>query len=286
MLFVSAESSAKSGGQEQRPASKKAIPPAGSSSATPQNSAAQAGESSLRASNESRIVAPGPMYRFPNGQTLSYRVEWRLFDAGTATIRMEAAGPKQRIVSTADATGAVGLLYHVQDRFETIVEPKTFCALSLHKHTEEGFRRLDTNVTFDEARQKSILSETNLRNNESKRVENETPGCVEDVLSAIYYVASLPLAPGTVHHIPLNDGGKTTEVKVTVEAREDVKTPAGTFKTVRVQPTAESGLIKNRGQIWVWYSDDAAHIPVQMKARLFWGTLAFELQKIDSQSSR
>ena len=199
---------------------------------------------------------------------------------------MESAGREQRIVATADAIGAVGLLYHVQDRIETFIDPKTFCALTLHKHTEEGLRRLETEVTFDQTRNKSVLSEKNLRNQESKRQENDTPGCVEDVLSAIYYVASLPLAPGTVHHFPMNDGGKTTEVRVTVEAREEVKTPAGTFKTVRVQPTAESGLIKNRGQIWVWYSDDAAHIPVQMKARLFWGTLAFQLQKIDLQPQR
>ena len=189
-------------------------------------------------------------------------------------------------MATADSTGAVGLLYHVQDRIETFLDAKTFCALSLHKHTEEGLRRLETDVTFDQTRNKSVLSEKNLRVNESKRVENDTPGCVEDVLSALYYVASLPLSPGAVHYLPLNDGGKTTEVKVTVEARESVKTPAGTFKTVRVQPTAEAGLIKNRGQIWVWYSDDGAHIPVQMKARLFWGTLSFQLERIEMQPQR
>jgi hypothetical protein len=198
-------------------------------------------------------------------------------------MRMEAAGREQRIVATADAIGAVGLLYHVQDRIETFLDPANFCALTLHKHTEEGLRRLETNVTFDQTRNKSVLSEKNLRNDQSKHEENDTPGCVEDVLSAVYYVGSLPLTAGTAYHFPMNDGGKTTEVKVTVEAREEVKVPAGTFKAIRVQPTAESGLIKNRGQIWVWYSDDASHIPVQVKARLFWGTLLFQLQKVETQ---
>lgn len=257
--------------------SKKAAPAAPpQSQVAPANAAPQQGP-------VKQIVAPGAAYNFPNGQTLHYQAEWRLFSAGSATIRMEPVGREQHIVATADAIGAVGLLYHVQDRIETFVDPKTFCALRLHKHTEEGLRRLETEVTFDQSRNKSVLTEKNLRNNENKRQENETPGCVEDVLSAIYYVASLPLTPGTVHHFPLNDGGKTTEVRVTVEAREDVKTPAGTFKTVRVQPTSESGLIKNRGQMWIWYSDDGAHIPVQVKARLFWGTLAFQLQRIESQ---
>jgi len=227
------------------------------------------------------VQPPAPSYRFPTGQTLTFLAQWRLFDAGTGSLRMETAGREQRVIAVADAIGAIGLLYHVQDRIETSLDPATFCALTLHKHTEEGLRRLETNVTFDQTRNKSVLAEKNLRNNESKQVENDTPGCVEDVLSAVYYVGSLPLTAGSAYHFPMNDGGKTTEVKVTVEAREDVKVPAGAFKAIRVQPTAESGLIKNRGQIWVWYSDDASHIPVQVKARLFWGTLLFQLQKVE-----
>ena len=78
----------------------------------------------------------------------------------------------------------------------------------------------------------------------------------------------------------MNDGGKTADVKVTVEGREELKNITGTQKTVRINATAESGSLKNRGQIWIWYTDDAARIPVQMKARLFWGTLVFHLQSV------
>jgi hypothetical protein len=113
-------------------------------------------------------------------------------------------------------------------------------------------------------------------------VENDTPGCVADVVSSAYYISSLPLTPNGVHRFPINDGGKTVDVKVTVEGREDVKTPTGTFKAVRVHAAAESGPLKEKGQIWIWYTDDAARTPVQMKARLFWGTLVFHLQKIES----
>jgi Protein of unknown function (DUF3108) len=234
----------------------------------------------------SQVITPGPAYKFPDGQTLVYAVDWRLFNAGTATLRMERAGREQRIVATADALGFVALLYHVQDRFESFVDPKTYCSLTLSKHTEEGFRRLDTNITFDQARKKSVLSEKNLKNNQSKKVENDTPGCVVDVVSSAYYISSLPLVANGVYRFPMNDGGKTVEVKAAVEGHEDVKTPAGTFKTIRVVAAAESGSLKNRGQIWIWYTDDGAHTPVQMKARLFWGTLVFRLQKIENSPQR
>ena len=63
--------------------------------------------------------------------------------------------------------------------------------------------------------------------------------------------------------------------------RSEVKTPAGTFQAVRVQARSASGVLKDRGQVWIWYSDDAARIPVQMRARMFWGTLTFRLVRID-----
>jgi len=50
-----------------------------------------------------------------------------------------------------------------------------------------------------------------------------------------------------------------------------------------VQPTAEEGVVKNRGKIWIWYTDDARHIPVRIQARLFWGTLTFDLQSIEDK---
>ena len=40
---------------------------------------------------------------------------------------------------------------------------------------------------------------------------------------------------------------------------------------------ADAGVVKNRGNIWIWYTDDDKHVPVQMRARLFWGTITFRL---------
>jgi hypothetical protein len=93
----------------------------------------------------------------------------------------------------------------------------------------------------------------------------------------------LPLAQGKTYSFPLSDGGQALTVNVHVEAREQIKTPAGTFSTIRVQPEAASGLLKDKGKIWIWYSDDAARVPVQMRARLSWGTLTFSLLRIEKK---
>jgi len=232
------------------------------------------------AASSSRIQAPTARH-FTSGETYIYEAEWRLWKAGIATLRIEDAGSEHRVLATADSIGPAALLYTVRDRFEAFFDRKTFCSRNITKRTEEGFRKLRTSIRFDYARRKSVLEETNLRSKKSKKVENDIPECVTDVVSGIYYLGSLPLAPDATYRFPLSDGGRTTEVEAHVEAREEVKTPAGMFQTIRVQPRATSGVLKDRGQVWIWYSDDAARIPVQMRARMFWGTLTFRLLRID-----
>jgi hypothetical protein len=228
------------------------------------------------------IRAPEPNHHWPNFEAYVYDAEWRIWTAGTATLRMQpGTGGEQRVYGTADSTGFVSLLYTVRDRFESSFDPKTFCTSHLLKHTEEGFRRRETNIHFDYAHGKAALDEKNLKSGESKHVENEIPSCATDVLTAVYYVGTLPLQPGMTYTFPLNDGNITQTVEVRAEAREQVKVPAGTFRTIRVQPTASSGVLKDRGKVWIWFSDDAARIPVQMRARMFWGTLTFRLQRIE-----
>jgi hypothetical protein len=231
--------------------------------------------------SESRIVPPMSSYPFPNGEALSYDVEWRLLTAGTATLRLDAADNQERVTVTADSTGAFSVLYPVHDRFEARFDRRTLCSDSITKHTEEGFRRLDTSIRFDYVRHKSVLQEKNLKTGHSKQDENDIPACVTDVVSGIFYVGSLPLQVGQTYTFPLNDGAKTNDVRARVEAREEVKTPAGTFHCVRVQPEAASGVVRRKGQIWVWYSDDTSHIPVQMRARMFWGSITFQLARVE-----
>ena len=226
-------------------------------------------------------IQPAPeKFAFPEDQTLVYDVEWRLWRAGQATIRIEPAGAEKRLYGTADSAGFVALLYRVRDRFETFFDAKTLCSRQITKNIEEGGRRRSTTIRFDAQRGKAVLDEKDLKKNTTKHVENDAPACATDVLSGMFYVATQPLRDGDIYTFPLNDGGKTVDVKVTVEAREKVKTPAGEFAAIRTQPES-LGLLKNKGNVWIWYSDDERHLPVQMRSKLFWGTLTFRLARID-----
>jgi uncharacterized protein DUF3108 len=227
------------------------------------------------------ILPPSPSFHFPDGQTYVYGVEWHFFNAGTSTVKLENSGSDQKVTAIADSAGMANVVYAVHDRFEAHFNPKTFCSSGLIKHSEEGPHKRDTQVTFDYANRKSLLHEKNLKTGETKQVENDIPHCVTDVVTGFYYLASLPLQPGNSYTFPVNDGGKTAEVTAHVEGKEQVKVPAGTFHTIRVAAEATSGTLKGRGRVWTWFTDDANHTPVQMRAKLSWGTLMFRLQRID-----
>jgi len=240
-------------------------------------------ELTVTAAPGAQIIAPPANYKYPTGQAYVYAVEWHLFNAGTATVRLDSEGGQNRVTATAESAGVVNTLYKVHDHFESTFDPHTFCSLTINKHTEEGPHKRDTAVKFDYPQKKALLDEKNLKTGEKKQEQNDIPGCVTDVITGFYYLASQALQPGIRSVFPINGGGKTTVAEAKVEAVEQVKVPAGTFEAVRVRVEAISGPLQGKGSVVVWYSDDANHVPVQMRSKLGWGTLLFRLQRIDRQ---
>jgi hypothetical protein len=229
------------------------------------------------------LQPPIPGYSFPEHQTLTFTVDWRVFTGGTAVFHLEQQGDQLKVAATADTVGAVNMLFPVTDRFQSSLDTKTGCSQGFWKQTQEGRRKINSDLTFDPATGKQTQVERNLVKGTSKTITSSIPACVTDSLSAIFYAASQRLVVGQDVAFPLADAMRTVTVVMKVEAKEEIKTPAGTFQTVRVQPTAEEGVVKNRGNIWIWYSDDARHLPVQIRARLFWGTITFHLQSVEAK---
>ena len=223
---------------------------------------------------------PPPQIAIPQQQTLSYSVDWRVFPAGTATFHLQAQGDTENVAATAASIGAVYLLFPVADSYTGTFDRTTGCSHEYTKQIHEGYRRLTGKLTMDYVQHEQVLSEKNLGSGISKKLSAPIPNCVTDVLSGIFYLAAQPLQVGHDVAFPLADGGHVVAVTAKVEAHEQVITPAGTFSTVRVQPTADAGVVKNRGNIWIWYTDDARHLPVQVRAHLFWGTITLRLTRV------
>ncbi len=224
-----------------------------------------------------QLAPPRAGFSFPQKQTLTYSVDWRVFPAGTAVIHFEQMGDRERLTANADTIGAINLLFHVGDRFQSTFDRQKGCTYEFDKQTVEGRRQINSTLRLDYGQGRSILDEKNQVTGQTKHVETGIPGCLTDLLTGVFYASSQPLVLGHTFVIPVVDAQRTVAVTMKVEGREEIKTSLGTFKTLRVQPTADAGVVKNRGNIWIWYTDDERHLPVQMRARLFWGTITFRL---------
>jgi hypothetical protein len=243
--------------------------------------AQNAGPASLSAVASSRIIPPSLSYHFPESETLVYSVEWHLLNAGTATVNLKRQGASEHLRSIANTSGVVNKIFPVHDLFDADIDTRNFCTQQISKHSEEGARRIERSVHLNYQTRKSHMEESDLKTGNKRKSDFDIPPCVTDVVSGFFYAASLDMAPGFSQIFPINDGGKTTDVKIEGEGHNRVKVPFGEFDALRVKAEPVSGPLKGKGVVWVWFTDDARHLPLQMKSKLGFATLLFQLQRVD-----
>jgi hypothetical protein len=149
----------------------------------------------------------------------------------------------------------------------------------------EGRRHKDTHISFNYARKLAFLDERDLTQPSAppKHAEFDIPPCVEDVVTAFYYLRRQHLEVGHSIELPVNDGSKTQRVIVEVQAREKVQTPIGTFDTLRVEPQVFGGLLKRKGRMLIWLCADERHMPVRIKAMMAVGSITGTLRSVTYQ---
>jgi hypothetical protein len=222
----------------------------------------------------------------PAKETLYYSIDWRLFTAGKARVELTTTPqprPGYQVNLHLESIGIVSKLFKVEDDYSANMS-SAYCAQSLQMTTHEGSRLRETKITFDaEAKKASYLERDRARNNAIVlSLETDIPACVHDVIGGLFFIRTLNLEPGQSTQIPVSDGKKSVMVKVEAQAREDVKTPEGTFKTIRYEVYLFDGVLYRRSaHVNVWVSDDRRKLPVQIRVRMTFtiGTITLLLEK-------
>jgi hypothetical protein len=174
-----------------------------------------------------------------------------------------------RIVMKAESNSFVSKFYKVRDRAESFVDAESLYSRRFVKRLREGGYEKDIDVRFDQEHRKARYTDGEAL---------DVPAGVHDVLSAFYYVRTVPLPAGGSLSIPTHDNKKSYEMLVKVHRRERVQVPAGTFDCVVVEPILKSeGVFKSKGSIHVWLTDDARRIPVLVKSKIPIGSISVSL---------
>jgi hypothetical protein len=100
---------------------------------------------------------------------------------------------------------------------------------------------------------------------------------IHDLVSAIYSLRALPLAPGSVYPVSAQVAGTQYDAELRVAGRESVKTLAGSFNALAAQLRFRKNHEADDYHIQIYFSDDARRVPVLVTARLRSGELRAEL---------
>ena len=224
-----------------------------------------------------------PLPVFPEKLTL--QVSWGLMSVGEATLAVDKivtfnGRPAYHLVSEASSNAFCDTFYHVRDINESWLDARTLTSLGYSKKLREGQFFRDEWVLYDRDAGTFVSRRTNRDGTFSVRT-GTIPARVQDILSSVYYVRSQDLKDASVVVVDVNTPDNWP-LAIKVMKREEVKTPAGTFPSVLVEPAMRrEGLFVQKGKrLRLWLSDDAAKRPLLMKVEVFFGHVTAVLREM------
>jgi len=228
---------------------------------------------------------PAPEQVVPSffwGERLVYDISWAGLRVGEAALQTESGEPFNgrdvfRLVSTARSNKFLSYFYPVNDRVESIIDAKGLYPYKISVDQNHGMWKRNRVVQFD---QDEHTAEWLVKGRASKF---NVPPQVQDSLSSLYYFRTIPhLATGTSVFIDVHESKKNWKLEVQILGRETINTAIGTVPTIKVRAIVlYEGLLMNKGDLYVWLTDDARRIPVLMNGKIPIGSITATLARLE-----
>ncbi len=235
-----------------------------------------------------------PNNAFRVGEKLTFKVRYGIIKAGTATmevkerIKLPDSSEVYHIISTARSSGAFDIFYKVRDSVETFLDVHGFFSRKFRKQLREGGYKYDLFVDYDQHHGIANVQTIRYYNEEPLRIKKQetfqlkVPAYVLDVLASFYYVRTQELRVGEPIYMTNHDNKKVYDLQVIIQRKERVKVKAGKFNCIVISPRLRGeAIFKQKGELWIWLTDDQYKIPVQMKSKVVVGSITTELIKME-----
>ena len=162
--------------------------------------------------------------------------------------------------------------YTVRDFYETYLDEKTLAPRKFRRRVNEGGYIIDRDYHFVPEKEKV---------NTLRKGEIKTPKDVQDMLSSFYYLRAFDFTnakPGQIFKINAFMDYKMFPFYVKYVGKDEVKVGMGKYKCIKFVPVVQEGRVfKSEDDLEIWVTDDAAKVPVLVKANLFVGSAKAEL---------
>ena len=211
-------------------------------------------------------------------QTLHYRGEWRLIDAGRVKVHIGIDNGRLEL----ETAGLAERLYPVRNVY-TVNYDRQLCASASVEDYRQGRKHREIRVTYGKEKATRVELDKAKAGEQVGTNEVPVPACVHDVLGALEQLRRQPRAePGVVWRVPISDGRRSANVEIRALNREKVRTPAGEYQATRYEAMLFNGVIFRRNaRLFVWLTDDSRRLPVQIRVQMpfYLGTVTLQLEK-------
>ena len=244
---------------------------------------------------------PRPAASFSGGEELVYQAEFNKgllrgidvaeFRFKAETQRVSTRGLSEddpvilRLVGDVTSKGLfpriAGFRFH--EHVESTVDPDPFSVLRTSKLEEQGKRVRASDAVFDHEAHKVTWTERDPNQAQPPRttaLEFSEP--IQDILTMIYFLRTQKLEVGKSFDVPLSDSGKVFRFSVAVVERKEVNTVLGRVSAVRIDPAlfGENGLVRSRGSLSIWITEDSRRLPVKAQLKVDLGTFDIKLKRV------
>lgn len=232
----------------------------------------------LLAAGGTSPAGAAPFSAFRDGEVLTYKVGFALFGrAGEIRIAAHrATGPANQpvwnIATTTASRGFVRVLYAYDNQAEVVIDAATGRLQAVRERGADPRRASDSETLFDYA---AGLARHTDRVRPGRSVDLPLPpGDPLDLISALVQTRDWDLRPGDERPLLVHFGNDFYALIIRAEAYEQVRTPLGSYRTLRLTPRLvgePKGLFKRGGQVRVWIAQDGSRLPVKLQLVLKYG---------------
>ena len=223
-------------------------------------------------------ILPGQSaWPFQIGERLTYNVSFTGITAGQASLEVVNDTVvnnyhQLHIRFNARTTFPVSSIYTINDQVDTWLDSKYLYTKKLTKNIREGKYKNDSYTIIDYDQSIAIT------NGDTVIIDQ----FLRDSYSLFYFLRTIPLIIGETIDFTAFDGKKITPFQVIIKTKETINTMAGTFPCLVVKPFRKgTTLLKNKGDMMIWFSDDKIRLPIQIRIKLKYGSMLLKLKDIN-----
>ena len=214
---------------------------------------------------------------FSVGERLEYSAKFNFIPAGKAFLTVVSIDtvnnlPAYHVRYEAQTGPIADKIYKIRDNIDSWLDEKEFFTHKQAKNLQQGNYRFTshTQIMYDH----SIA----IVNKDTIPIQSR----LYDPYSLFYYFRTLDLISGKTMDLTVFDNKSLTEFQMIITEKESILVPAGRFNCISVRPFREGKtLLKNEGDMTIWFSDDDHKIPIQIKLKIKYGTMILKLKKIN-----